>query len=355
MATSPTFWARADSITANNSTLNPIGDQFFPATEIYFESGTLGSNTTGDLIIDVNGTTPDPDTTVWVNGVEYQFFFVVSGTLPNNSQVSGSGLAGQQVTLIEIIGLPSGNNANTQLFFTPNGFATEAQMNAIGDGAIPLGSTTTTPPPICFQRGTLIATPKGQVAVEDLRAGDQVLTASGAVATVRFIASRPVAAAEILFRPEMRPVCIPEGTLGHGLPEADLWVSPQHRVLIRGWEAETLFGEAEVLVPAKHLRFARGVAQPLLPEEVEYFHLMLDRHDIVLSNGAETESLYPGDSALVSLTDDARRLMEQSFPEFAGDWSFYGPTARRTLTGREAAALWTRMAPLGSEKARTAA
>jgi hypothetical protein len=95
--------------------------------------------------------------------------------------------------------------------------------------------------------------------------------------------------------------------------------------------------------------------RPLLPENVEYFHLMLDRHDIVLSNGIETESLYPGDTAIASMTDEARRKLDETFPEYAGDWSRYGPTARRTLTGREAEALWARMAPLGSEAVKAVA
>ncbi|MCV2867893.1 Hint domain-containing protein [Defluviimonas sp. WL0002] len=361
MAISDSFWVRADSVTANNATLNPIktsGSGGVPVTQIYFESGTLGSNTTGDLQLDyIDGATADPDTTVWIDGVEYNFIYVLSGTLPDNSQTNGqqtqTGLVGKEVTLIEVIGLPSGNSNNTQFFFVNDGTATQAQMEAFGTGAIPLTSTTTTPPPVCFLRGTLIATPSGEVPVESLKEGDEVLTASGSVATVRFAASRVLSDSELRFRPEMRPVCIPAGAMGDGLPKSDLWVSPQHRVLVRGWEAEMLFGEPEVLVAAKHVK----VAAPHVPqpEAVEYFHLMLDRHDIVLSNGAETESLFPGDTAIASLTDEARADMERAFPEFAGDWTFYGPTARRTLTAKEAEALWTKMAPLGAQAAKAVA
>ena len=50
-----------------------------------------------------------------------------------------------------------------------------------------------------------------------------------------------------------RPIRIRAGTLGNGLPEADLIVSPQHRVLVRSGIARTLFGADEVLVAAKQL------------------------------------------------------------------------------------------------------
>jgi hypothetical protein len=355
MATSDFFWTRADSVTANNATLNPIkasgGAGSFPATQIYFESGTLGSNTTGDLTLETNGGAVDPDTTVWINGVEYQFVYDLTGTLPNKSQVPAA-LVGKEVAQITVIDYPSAGT-NTELFFVTDGSGTEALMNQIGNGAIPLTGVTTDPNPVCFLRGTMIATPSDEVAVETLKAGDEVLTASGDVARVRFVAARVMSEAELLFRANTRPVCIPAGVMGAGLPTADLWVSPQHRVLVQGWEAEMLFGESEVLVPAKHLKIA--AAAPAQPETVEYIHLMLDRHDIVLSNGIATESLFPGDTAIASLTDEASAEMERAFPEFAGDWAFYGPTARRSLTGREAEALWSRMAPLGAAGVRAVA
>ncbi|MDW4550231.1 Hint domain-containing protein [Defluviimonas sp. D31] len=357
MVTSATFWARADSITANNSTLNPIkssgGSGAFPATQIYFESGTLGTNTTGDLNLENGSGGFDPDTTVWIGGVEYRFQYDLTGTLPNNSQVPAA-LAGKEVIQITVLDYPS-SGGKTELFFVTDGSGTQTLMNQIGNGAIPLQSVTTTPNPVCFLRGTLIATPKGEVPVETLKAGDEVLTTSGATATVRFAAARELTLMDLLLNPDMRPVCIPQGAMGEGLPRADLWVSPQHRVLVRGWEPEMLFGQDEVLVAAKHLKFAPTLRRPARPETVEYFHLMLDRHDIVLSNGIETESLFPGDTAIASLTEDARAEMARVFPEYAGDWTLYGPTARRTLSAREAEALWTKMAPLGAGEVKAVA
>ncbi|MCV2874010.1 Hint domain-containing protein [Defluviimonas sp. WL0050] len=357
MAVSPTFWARADSLTANNSTLNPIkasgGSGAFPATQIYFESGTLGSNTTGDLTLETGAGGFDPDTTIWIGGTEYNFQYQLTGTLPGNSQVPAA-LAGKEVSVVTVLNYPS-SGLSTELFFVTDGSGTQTLMNQIGNGAIPLELVTTNPNPVCFLRGTLIATPKGEVPVEVLKAGDEVLTASGATATVRFAAARELTLMELLLNPDMRPVCIPQGAMGEGLPRADLWVSPQHRVLLRGWATEMLFGEDEVLVAAKHLKFAPTLRRPARPEAVEYFHLMLDRHDIVLSNGIETESLFPGDTAIASLTEDARAEMALVFPEYAADWTLYGPTARRTLSAREAEALMKKVPPLGAGEVKAVA
>ncbi|MCT8330018.1 Hint domain-containing protein [Albidovulum sediminis] len=354
MATSDFFWARGDSSTAANAEINirPLNQQ--SSVQIQFESGTLGANTTGDLVLDDTAAgVPDPDTTVWINGTEYQFIYELQGTWPAGNGKVPDQYEGDPVYVITVLGAGPGGS-NIRLFFLPDPTVTQADIESFGNGAVPLTTfTTNPPPPVCFLRGTLIATPRGEVPVEDLKAGDEVLTASGDVAKVRFVASRRVSDAELVFRPDMRPVCIPASALGDGLPNADLWVSPQHRVLVRGWEAEMLFGENEVLVPAKHLRIA--AVAPVQPETVEYVHLMLDRHDIVLSNGIATESLFPGDTAIASLTAEARAEMERAFPEFAGDWAFYGPTARRTLTGREAQTLWTRMAPLGAAGVRAVA
>lgn len=353
------FWARVNSPSAQNNVINLINGE--PAIEIEFLNQTI-AGAPGDyqleLPADGNGNTfaeVDPDTVIVVNGVTYQFSVEASGPTPIDGKVPTT-LQEQQTVVLRLYD-SSGNMVQRLVIVLESSDGdrpTEAEMNAIANGNISLtfdpGGTNT---PVCFLRGTLIATPSGQVPVEELKAGDQVLTASGTVATIRFVASRPLSENELTFRPEMRPVRIPQGAMGSGLPSADLWVSPQHRVLVRGWEAEMLFGEPEVLLAAKHLKIA--APRPAMPETVEYFHLMLDQHDIVLSNGIETESLFPGDTAIASLTEEARAGMERAFPEFAGDWAFYGPTARRTLTAKEAEALWAKMAPLGAEAVRDVA
>lgn len=93
-------------------------------------------------------------------------------------------------------------------------------------------------------------------------------------------------------------------------------VSQQHRMLVTGWQAELLFGEDEVLVPAVHLlndttvRLQRGGA-------VQYHHLLLDRHAVIETNGAWSESFHPGAQALKDVARDAYAELIALFPELA--------------------------------------
>ncbi len=360
MATA-TFEARADSNSANNPALNLDPEVYSITFSTDLNNDGNETNDGGDLLLEDNSGAVDANTVVYINGEPYNFTVEFTGNLPTTNpgaQQVPNDLEGERIMVITVQDFDSDGNGlpdgDIRLVFMLDTDGT-GRWAEFGNGAIGVQNLNTNPPPtpVCFLRGTMIATPTGEVAVETLKAGDEVLTGSGDVARVRFVAARVMSEAELVFRPGMRPVCVPAGVLGDGLPRADLWVSPQHRVLVRGWEAEMLFGEAEVLVAAKHLRIA--AAAPAQPETVEYVHLMLDRHDIVLSNGAPTESLFPGDTAIASLTDEARAEMERAFPEFAGNWAFYGPTARRTLTGHEAETLWTRMAPLGAAGVRAVA
>jgi collagen type I alpha len=139
---------------------------------------------------------------------------------------------------------------------------------------------------VCFARGTRIATPTGAVAVEDLSDGDVVLTARGEEQAITWIGRRRV---DCRRHPEPRqvwPVRIRAGAFGPALPARDLYVSPQHAIYDQG-----------VLIPARLLVNGRTITQKHVAR-VEYFHIELARHDILLAEGLPAESyLDTGDRA----------------------------------------------------------
>ncbi len=139
---------------------------------------------------------------------------------------------------------------------------------------------------VCFARGTRIATPEGAVAVEDLQAGDLVTTAGGETSAVVWVGHRGT---DCQRHPEPRkvwPVRIREGAFGPNLPERDLLVSPQHAIFDEG-----------VLIPAKVLINGSTITQEPVAR-VEYYHVELARHDLLLAEGLPTESyLDTGDRA----------------------------------------------------------
>lgn len=167
----------------------------------------------------------------------------------------------------------------------------------------------------CFAYGTMIETEYGSMPIQDLREGMKVWTVDNGMQPIRWIGSRKLSRAVLEGAPNLRPVRISAGALGKDTPSRDLLVSPQHRVLVRSRIAQKLFGQEEVLVAAKQLVLVDGIDIATDLPEVEYFHMLFDRHEIVLSDGAETESLYTGPEALESLGTEAREEIFTIFPE----------------------------------------
>ncbi|MTH34205.1 hemolysin [Paracoccus limosus] len=170
----------------------------------------------------------------------------------------------------------------------------------------------------CFCRGTRILTVSGEVAVEDLRVGDLVRTRDHGLQPVRWIGGRALDRIDLAVSPKLRPIRIAAGALGDGMPANDLLVSPQHRILVRSAIAQRMFGSDEVLVAARQLLALDGIEE-LTVDAVEYFHILFDRHEIVVSNGAETESLFTGPEALKAIGPEAAEEIFALFPELRAE------------------------------------
>ena len=203
-------------------------------------------------------------------------------------------------------------------------------IEAIIRGAVP-----------CFTPGTMIVTDRGDRPVEDLAQGDMVLTRDDGFRPLRWIGRREVSEAELLLAPRFQPVQIAAGALGNGLPLRDLRVSPQHRMLLTGMQAEVLFGEYEVLVPAIHLINDRTIRR-MSQKTVTYLHLLFDQHQIICADGAWTESFQPGDLVLRSMNKEQCEELFALFPELDSEnVQNVFPAARMSLKAHEARVLLT--------------
>ena len=196
---------------------------------------------------------------------------------------------------------------------------------------------------VCFGRGTQIDTADGIVAVEDLDAGTRVITKDHGLQEVRWSKGRKLTAQDLADNPNLRPIRICKGALGHNLPERDLIVSPQHSILVSSKISERMFDGAEVLVAAKQLCEIDGIDVADDLTEIECFHFLFDRHEIVVSNGVETESLYPGSEALKSVGSEGRTEIFKIFPMLRAR-GFTLPSARPIAKGRKGRKLAVRHA-----------
>ncbi|MEM9970941.1 MAG: Hint domain-containing protein, partial [Pseudomonadota bacterium] len=189
----------------------------------------------------------------------------------------------------------------------------------------------------CFTPGTRIATMTGEKPVEELAVGDRVITRDNGAQEVRWIGSKSLSGMQMAAAPQLQPILIRKGALGNGLPERDMLVSPQHRVLVNTPRVGMIFNEPEVLVAAKHLIDAEAGIVRVVPSETTYVHMMFDHHEVVLSDGAWTESFQPGDLAMAGITEGQRAEIEELFPELSGasGREAYG-AARLSLKGYEA-------------------
>ena len=192
---------------------------------------------------------------------------------------------------------------------------------------------------VCFGHGTGILTNNGEVPVETLKAGDLVKCGDGAVRPIRWIGGRKVDADMMALHPSLRPVELAQGSLGKDLPTQVLRLSQQHRVVLRDWRAELLFGCFEVMVTAKSLVNDTDIRKVSDENGIEYFHILLDDHQSVFANGVECESLMPADLAKRAMTVAARSEIYLLFPELVTDLSSYGPVCHMALISYEATAL----------------
>jgi hypothetical protein len=253
-------------------------------------------------------------------------------------------LTGQTIVATDIV-----NNNTLQIGLATGGpinITLDSSVSYAGDffhftnnGADSFITENTTP---CYLAGTKILTDRGEVPVETLAIGDSVITLGGSAKPVKWIGRRAYTSAFAAGNRDVVPILIKAGALADNVPARDLFVSPLHAMFVD-----------DVLIPAEHL--VNGVSIVRCPEidPIRYFHIELDRHDVIFAEGAPAETFVDCDS----------RGMFHNALEFAtlypGDsplqWAFCAPRvesgpvleqARRIIEARAG------LAPVATENAR---
>jgi hypothetical protein len=212
-----------------------------------------------------------------------------------NSYAIGGFVPNGQLDLPEIAYDPNGS-ANllpgSELQISADGNAYDIALNPSGDWQYfhlqedAFGNTEVTSDDTpCYCRGTLIATDHGQMEVEKLKIGDKAITASGMARPIKWIGRRSYGGRFVMGRTNILPICIKAGALEDNMPRRDLWISPHHAMYLEG-----------VLIEAKDLINGLSIIQAERVEKVEYFHIELETHDVIIAEGAFSESFLDDDS-----------------------------------------------------------
>ncbi|MGO8738463.1 Hint domain-containing protein, partial [Rhodoblastus sp.] len=137
----------------------------------------------------------------------------------------------------------------------------------------------------CYLAGSHIRTPAGEIPVETLRIGDPVVTASGRLRPIKWIGTRAYSARFAGNNPDLPPIRFKAGSLEEGVPARDLLVSPKHAMFLDG-----------VLIPAEHLVNGATIVKEAASADIRYFHIELESHDVLIAEGALSESFVDDDS-----------------------------------------------------------
>ncbi|WP_299425039.1 Hint domain-containing protein [uncultured Shimia sp.] len=230
-------------------------------------------------------------------------------------------IGGGTQNILAIDGAAAGaTSENLSVLTSPSSTTTSIQFNQPTpdqrtDAAIGAGDTGVA----CFVGGTRIRTEVGYQLINTLCEGDLIWTRDNGLQPVRWIGRRTVPGSG-----KYAPVQIAPETFGAIKPHQ---VSQNHRMLITGWRAQLLFGEDEILVPAKALVDDCDV-RICECDRVTYYHLLFDDHQIISGDGVLSESFFPRREAMKAVDCGTQREMFALFPELATGVLLQTQTAR---------------------------
>jgi hypothetical protein len=174
--------------------------------------------------------------------------------------------------------------------------------------------------------GANLRTPCGSRRIENIRKGDLIVTRDNGLQPVRLVWRRTVTHAEITADPSLAPVRLKPRAVGPMMPQRDLLVGGAHRVLIPGWRLEDVPDTMACLIPARDLAGVNDAAYiDRSADEVTYFNIVFDHHQVFTANGLPVESFLPAPSTMCALSRDVSDDITRLFPELLKSPSAYPP------------------------------
>ena len=147
-----------------------------------------------------------------------------------------------------------------------------------------------------FPAGTRLHTTVGEVPVEEIYPGEQLITLDGEMVTVDRVTCRSVR-----FRKRSdrgKPVLIPAGAIGGGFPARELVLPPHQLVGFADLSPVDQPGRVDVLIPAASLTTLPGARVMKGRRQMMLYSVITDRPALIYAEGTVTETTRPLSSRL---------------------------------------------------------
>ncbi len=184
--------------------------------------------------------------------------------------------------------------------------------------------------------GANVRTPCGPRRVELVRPGDLIVTRDTGLQPVRMVWKRELSATQIAVHPDLAPIRLKPRALGPMMPQRDLCLAPDHRVLVPGYRLAGVDQKRGCLIEARELAGSSdGAYVDRSAEMVRCFTLVFDSHQIFCVNGLPVESFLPTASSVAGLSEEFRDALVQRFPQLRREPNAYPPAEYTALNGIE--------------------
>ena len=184
--------------------------------------------------------------------------------------------------------------------------------------------------------GANIRTPCGPRRVELVRPGDLIVTRDNGLQPVRLIWEREIRVTKKAGKPDMAPICLCPRAIGPMMPQHNIHVAPDHRVLVPGYR---LLGQEDTnccLVFAREIVASSDDAYVDVSATVtRFFTFVFDTHQVFCCNGLPVESFLAGASEIARLSTDQRDQLIQLFPHLSQEPNSYRPIGYKSLVQAE--------------------
>lgn len=184
--------------------------------------------------------------------------------------------------------------------------------------------------------GTNIRTPCGARRIELVRPGDMIVTRTAGLQPVRMIWKRLITQEQMRQNPDLAPIRLTARAIGPMMPQQDLLVAPDHRLLIPGFRVQGMPDNQCVLAEARELAgTSDAVYIDRSHETVAYYQMVFDSHQVFAASGLPVESFLPTAEALSTLGPDMRDDLIRRYPQLKREPGSYPPAEFKIASGIE--------------------